>query len=80
MEREVGGGIGMGSTCRPMAVSFQCMTKFTTNKKKRERDKRLGCSLELRMSILRNNGAAMFGLMQPKLLLLLSRFSLSDSV
>ena len=23
----------MGSTCRPMAVSFQCMTKFTTNKK-----------------------------------------------
>ena len=34
MEREVGGGIGMGSTCRPMAVSFQCMTKFTTKKKK----------------------------------------------
>ena len=27
------GGIGMGSTCRPMTVSFQCMTKFTTNKK-----------------------------------------------
>ena len=24
----------MGNTCRPMAVSFQCMTKFTTNKKK----------------------------------------------
>ena len=35
MEREVGGGIGMGNTCKPMAVSFQCMTKFTTNKKKR---------------------------------------------
>ena len=34
MEREVGGGIGMGNTCKPMAVSFQCMTKFTTNKKK----------------------------------------------
>ena len=32
MEREVGGGIGMGNTCKPMAVSFQCMTKFTTNK------------------------------------------------
>ena len=32
--REVGGGIGMGNTCKPMAVSFQCMTKFTTNKKK----------------------------------------------
>ena len=39
MQREVGGGIGMGNTCKPMAVSFQCMTKFTTNKKKkRERD------------------------------------------
>ena len=23
----------MGNTCKPMAVSFQCMTKFTTNKK-----------------------------------------------
>ena len=31
--REVGGGIGMGNTCKPMAVSFQCMTKSTTNKK-----------------------------------------------
>ena len=35
MEREVGGGIGMGNTCKPMAVSFQCMTKFTTIKKKK---------------------------------------------
>ena len=34
VEKEVGGGIGMGNTCKPMAVSFQCMTKFTTNKKK----------------------------------------------
>ena len=34
MEREVGGGIGMGNTCKPIAVSFQCMTKFTTKKKK----------------------------------------------
>ena len=34
VEREVGGGIGTGNTCKPMAVSFQCMTKFTTNKKK----------------------------------------------
>ena len=33
MEREVGGGIGMGNTCKPMAVSFQYMTKFTTKKK-----------------------------------------------
>ena len=35
MEREVGGGIRMGNTCKPMAVSFQCMTKSTTNKKKK---------------------------------------------
>ena len=35
VEREVGGGIGMGNTCKPMAVLFQCMTKFTTNKKKK---------------------------------------------
>ena len=34
MEREVGGGIGMGNICKPMAVSFQCMTKSTTIKKK----------------------------------------------
>ena len=33
----MGGGIGMGNTCKPMAVSFQCMTKFTTKKKKRKR-------------------------------------------
>ena len=36
--REVGGGIGMGNTCKPMAVSFQCMTKFTTNKKKKKKN------------------------------------------
>ena len=30
----MGGGIGMGNTCKPMAVLFQCMTKFTTKKKK----------------------------------------------
>ena len=29
VEREVGGGIGMGNTCKPMADSFQCMTKPT---------------------------------------------------
>ena len=33
MEREVGVGIGMGNTCKPMADSFQCMTKPTTIKK-----------------------------------------------
>ena len=37
VEREVGGGIGMGNTCKPMAVSFQCMTKSTTIKKKKRR-------------------------------------------
>ena len=36
VEREVGGVIGMGNTCKPMAVSFQCMTKFTTKKKKKK--------------------------------------------
>ena len=30
VEREVGGGIGMGNTCISMADSFQCMTKTTT--------------------------------------------------
>ena len=30
MGREVGGGIGMGNTCKSMADSFQCMSKITT--------------------------------------------------
>ena len=30
MEREVGGGIGMGNTCKSMADSCQCMAKTTT--------------------------------------------------
>ena len=34
VETEVGGGIGMGNTCKPVALLFQCMAKFTTNKKK----------------------------------------------
>ena len=29
-EREVGGGIGMGNTCKSMADSCQCMTQPTT--------------------------------------------------
>ena len=40
MEREVGGGIGMGNTCKPMAVSFQCMTKSTTNKNNNNNNKK----------------------------------------
>ena len=30
VEREAGGGIGMGNTCKSMANSCQCMTKTTT--------------------------------------------------
>ena len=30
VEREVGGGIGMGNTCKSMADSCQCMRKTTT--------------------------------------------------
>ena len=30
VEREVGGGIGMGNTCISRADSCQCMTKITT--------------------------------------------------
>ena len=30
VERKVGGGIGMGNTCKSMADSCQCMTKTTT--------------------------------------------------
>ena len=42
MEREVGGGIGMEKTCKLKDVSFQCMTKFTTNlKKKKEKKKKV---------------------------------------
>ena len=40
MEREVGGGIGMGNTCKPMAVSFQCMTKSTTIKNNNNNNKK----------------------------------------
>ena len=46
MEREVGGGIGMGNTCKPLAVSFQCMTKSTTNKKKKKKKKNLPVNAE----------------------------------
>ena len=30
VEREVGGGIGIGNTCKSMANSCQCMTKSAT--------------------------------------------------
>ena len=36
----MGGGTGMGNACKPLAVSFQCMTKSTTNKKKKRKLKK----------------------------------------
>ena len=30
MEKEAGGGIGMGNTCKSMADSYQCMAETTT--------------------------------------------------
>ena len=30
VERKVGGGIGMGNTCKSMVDSCQCITKTTT--------------------------------------------------
>ena len=47
MEREVGGGIGMGKTCKLKDVSFQCMTKFTT-KKKKKKPKACVCPLKVK--------------------------------
>ena len=38
----MGGGIGMGNPCKPMADSFQCMTKPTKIKiRRRRRGKKL---------------------------------------
>ena len=34
----MGEGIGMGNTCKPMADSFQYMTKSTTIKKKKKNE------------------------------------------
>ena len=52
MEREVGGGIGMGNTCKPLAVSFQCMTKSTTKKKKKKRSRWGGFILQVAQNTL----------------------------
>ena len=40
MEREVGGGIGMGNTYKAMADSFQCMSKPTTKKNTKKHSRR----------------------------------------
>ena len=45
----MGGGIGMGNTCKPMAVSFQCMTKFTTNKKKKKKTNTIHSNLDYKL-------------------------------
>ena len=54
MEREVGGGIGMGNTCKPMAVSFNFFTKFTKKKKK----KKLGLKNLLHRRLLKGSANA----------------------
>ena len=46
----MGGGIGLRNTCKPMAVSFQCMTKFTTNKKKKRKGKKNGQRISIDIS------------------------------
>ena len=39
-------------TYKPMAVSFQCMTKFTTNKKKKEKkEKKISLLIHLKIII-----------------------------
>ena len=40
----------MGNTCKPMAVSFQCMTKFTTNKKKEKKKEKENIFNKIRKS------------------------------
>ena len=52
MGREVGGGIGVGKTCEPKAFSFQCMTKFTTKKKKNLNQKKNKVKRECMLRVL----------------------------
>ena len=49
----MGGGIGMGNTCKPLAVSFQCMTKSTTNKKKKKKKKSRGITLPTKVHLVK---------------------------
>ena len=65
VEREVGGGIGMGNTCKSMADSCQCMTKTTTKKRKKKRK-------EMLCEYLANKQTS-------KIILLLSHFSLLNT-
>ena len=43
-------GIGMGKTCEPKGFSFQCMTKFTTNKKKEKKEEEIKATKEKRIT------------------------------
>ena len=54
---EGGGGIRMGNTRKPMAVSFQCMTKSTTIKKKKTQllKNRQGPQIQRREAICQNS-------------------------
>ena len=51
----MGGGIGMGNTCKPLAVSFQCMTKSTTNKNKKKKETEKKIKLESLIGFLSAN-------------------------
>ena len=51
----------MGNTCKPMAVSFQCMTKFTTNKKKIQGQKKKNLYFEELTKILKNTDHLLLG-------------------
>ena len=49
----MGGGIGMGNTCKPMAVLFQCMTKFTTKKKKKKKNAEVRAFIVFKKELIR---------------------------
>ena len=49
----------MGNTCKPMAVSFQCMTKSTTIKKKKkvkEESEKVGLKLNIQKTKIMASG------------------------
>ena len=51
MEREVGGGIRKGNTCKSMADSCQCMAKTTKKKKNHDKIKSLGISKKKKIDL-----------------------------
>ena len=46
----------MGKTCEPKAFSFQCMTKFTTNKIKKKKKKKIMLTMSVRSLHLCSSG------------------------